>query len=136
MFNSNLLLKFIGYLFYPFYFLITYFVLDYHIEPMVSIGGGLFLHNRDIVITDRTEIGKNFSIMGHTTIATDFDAKDVLITIGDNVKIGTGARVIAKGKLKIADGVIIGANAVVTKSLLKKNSVYAGIPAKFIKKRS
>jgi len=71
--TENVIFRFIGYLTYPMYFFITYYVLDYHIEPRVKIGGGLFLHNRSIVITDLTEIGKNFSIMGQTTIGTGFD---------------------------------------------------------------
>jgi len=124
LYSSLLIFRFIGYIFYPLYFLITYYILDYHIEPIVNIDSGLFLHNRGIVITDNVTIGKNFN------------SKEVNILIGDNVKVGTGAKIIASGTLKIADGIIIGANAVVTKSLFKKDCVYVGVPARLIKKES
>jgi serine O-acetyltransferase len=51
-------------------------------------------------------------------------------TIGDNVTIGAGAKVL--GGINIGDNVTIGANAVVTKSL-PDNVVAAGVPAKIIR---
>lgn len=48
--------------------------------------------------------------------------------IGNNVFIGTGARII--GNIEIADDVVIGANSVVCKSILEKGITVAGIPAK------
>ena len=47
--------------------------------------------------------------------------------------IGTNA-IIMPG-VKIANGVIIGAGAVVTKDC-KKNGIYGGVPSKLIKKRA
>lgn len=52
--------------------------------------------------------------------------------IGDNVNMGVHAVVI--GNIKIGNGCIIGAGAVVTKSF-PENSVIAGVPAKIIKER-
>jgi maltose O-acetyltransferase len=57
--------------------------------------------------------------------------KDTPIVIGNNVWIGAGARIV--GGNTIGDDVIIGANAVVTKSI-PSNSVAVGVPAKVIKK--
>lgn len=131
--ESNIIFRFIGIIFYPFYFFVTYYVLSYHIEPFVEIDGGLFLHNRDIVITDLTKIGKNFSIMGQTTIGTNFNVEGVQIIIGDNVQVGVGAKIIASGKLIIADNVTIGANSVVVKNVCETGAICAGIPAKIIK---
>ena len=51
--------------------------------------------------------------------------------IGNNVEVGFGAVII--GKVKIADGIKIGANSVVTKSFLEPNIKIAGVPAKKIK---
>ena len=51
------------------------------------------------------------------------------ITIGDNVFIGNGVKVLPG--VIIGDNVIIGANSVVTKSLAS-NKIYGGIPAKEI----
>ena len=45
--------------------------------------------------------------------------------------MGFGAVII--GKIKIADGIKIGANSVVTKSFLEPNITIAGVPAKKIK---
>ena len=56
--------------------------------------------------------------------ATDFTAPQ----LGDNIDIGVGASVI--GNVTIADGTRIGAGAVVTRSVLEKNTTIAGIPAK------
>lgn len=132
LYESNHIFKIIGWILYPGYFFITYFILSYYIDPKVNIQGGLFLHMRDIVITDNVEIGKNFHIMGQTTIGTGFDNSGKII-IGDNVRVGSGAKIISTHGLKIADNVDIGANAVVVKNILEVSSVYGGVPAKFIK---
>lgn len=54
--------------------------------------------------------------------------------IGNNVFIGTGAKVI--GGITIADGVAVGANAVVTSSILEENITVAGVPARKISNHS
>lgn len=134
LFNSFAGFRVIGYAWYPIYFCFTYYVLDYHIEPYVDIDGGLFLHNRSIVITDNTVIGKNSSIMGQVTIGTGFKTNHFKINIGNNVQIGAGAKIIAKGRLKIVSDVTIGANAVVVKDILQPGT-YVGIPVKKIDNR-
>lgn len=50
--------------------------------------------------------------------------------IGNNVSIGSNATILP---VTIADGVIIGAGAVVTKSIIQKG-IYAGNPARMIRK--
>ena len=49
--------------------------------------------------------------------------------IGDNVSIGSNATIMP---VTICDGVVIGAGAVVTRSI-EKPGVYAGNPARFLK---
>jgi serine O-acetyltransferase len=81
-----------------------------------------------------TKIGHNATILQGVTLG----AKEIDIsylpanrpTIGDNVTIGAGAKVL--GGINIGDNVTIGANAVVTKSL-PDNVVAAGVPAKIIR---
>ena len=51
-------------------------------------------------------------------------------TIGNNVIIGSNATILP---VKINDNIVIGAGAVVTRDLIKKG-IYAGNPAKFVKK--
>jgi serine O-acetyltransferase len=53
--------------------------------------------------------------------------------LGDNVVVYPGAKIL--GKVKIASGVSIGANAVVVKDCLISGATYAGIPAKKLKSR-
>lgn len=48
-------------------------------------------------------------------------------TIGDNFYLSTGARVVKK--LHVADNIIVGANAVLNKSIDTPNVMLAGIPA-------
>ena len=129
-----IVLRGVGWLLYPAYFFISYYLLSYHIEPWVSISGGLYLHNRDIVITDNTIIGKNFSCMGQVTIGTDFFNSGV-ITIGDNVWVGSGAKIIAKKDINISNAVLIGANSVIIKSIFQPNTSWGGNPARLLKKK-
>ncbi|HIP27500.1 MAG TPA: acyltransferase, partial [Flavobacteriaceae bacterium] len=61
----------------------------------------------------------------------EFNQVDIFgeITIGSNVFIGINATILPN--TKIGDNVVIGACSLV-KGILKENSVYAGIPAKYI----
>jgi acetyltransferase-like isoleucine patch superfamily enzyme len=56
------------------------------------------------------------------------------IIIGNNVWIGANAIILPE--VTIADGCIIGAGAVVTKSFTEKNCIIAGNPAKIIKRKN
>jgi len=55
------------------------------------------------------------------------------IIIGNDVWIGANAIILPA--VSIADGCVIGAGAVVTKSFGEKNSIIAGNPAKILKKK-
>lgn len=96
-----------------------------------KIGGGLqFIHYSSIVIAIPAVIGKNCTLFQGVTIGHVYGGKrEGYPTIGDNVVIFAGAKVI--GKVTIGNNVVIGANAVVTKDI-PDNSVCAGIPAKVI----
>ena len=86
---------------------------------------------RKIVVNAYSKIGKNCKILSDVTIGVSGrkNQKGAPV-IGDNVFIGTGARII--GDITIVDNVVIGANAVVTKSITEKGIMVAGIPAKKI----
>lgn len=82
---------------------------------------GIFIH-------PSAKIGKNVTIYQQVTIGENgFGSKAAVI--GDNVVIGSGAKII--GPVNIGDNVIVGANAVVTKDI-SKNQVVGGIPAKIL----
>ena len=96
-----------------------------------NIGKGLKLGHGGlgVVINANVLIGKNCHIGTCVTVGGT-NKNPVVPTIGDNVVISTGAKVI--GPITIGDNVVVGANAVVV-SDIKSNSVVAGIPAKIIK---
>lgn len=96
-------------------------------------------HYGCIVVNNNAKIGKNCRIHEGVTIGITGDRyipgtpendEQIAAIIGDNVFIGTGAKII--GAVKIADGVVIGANSVVTKDILEPNITVGGIPAKKI----
>ena len=82
-----------------------------------------------IIVSHYANIGKNAWIAQQVTIGQAID-KNVAPTIGDNVVIGAGAKII--GDIKIGNNVTVGANAVVTHDM-PDNCVCGGIPAKIIK---
>ena len=75
------------------------------------------------------KVGKNCRIQEGVNIGAT-NGSNLAPQIGDNVFIGTGAKII--GDITIADDVAIGANAVVVKSITERGCTYAGVPAKKI----
>lgn len=55
------------------------------------------------------------------------------VTIGNDVWIGSEAKIMSG--ITIADGCVIGANALVTKDVRKPYTIVGGVPARLIKKR-
>lgn len=96
-----------------------------------EIGEGLTIpHCGGIVIGERAKIGRNCTILQGVTIGSNlFKSRFDLASIGDNVLIGAGAKII--GPLKIGDNVTIGANSVVTKDI-PSGAVVGGNPAKVL----
>lgn len=101
------------------------------IPYITKIGSGFVIgHFGGIVVSDRAVIGKNCTISHGVTVGKANRGKNKgYPTIGDNVYIGPGAKII--GKVKVGDNVAIGANCVVTKDV-PDNAVVAGIPGKVI----
>ena len=86
-------------------------------------------HRGTIVINTTARIGENCRIHQGVSIGSTNGSKKSAI-IGKNVFIGSGAQII--GEVIIEDDVAIGANAVVTRSILEKVTTWGGIPAKKI----
>ena len=84
-------------------------------------------HFNGVIIGDGVEIGDYCKIFQQVTLGQK-DGK--FPTIGNNVTIYAGAKII--GDVKVGDGAVVGANAVVTKDV-PANSVVAGVPARVIK---
>jgi len=104
------------------------------IAHVADIGPGLFIgHFGQIVVHPDVKIGKNCNLSQGVTIGVSNRGENAgVATIGDNVYIGPGAKIV--GKVNIGDSVAIGANAVVTKDI-PDNGVAVGIPAKVISYR-
>lgn len=96
-----------------------------------TIGPGLKIyHYGHIFIHPHAKIGENFTIHSSCLVGSNGKLPDIPPTIGDNVDIGVNAQVL--GGITIADGVKIGAGAIVTKSILEPNVTVVGIPARVI----
>jgi len=96
----------------------------------VIIGKGLLImHFGGIVINSGSVIGENCTILHGVTIGNQHPGGKSPV-IGDHVYICAGAKVL--GDITVGDYCVIGANAVLTKSI-PAYSVAAGIPAKVIK---
>jgi serine O-acetyltransferase len=103
------------------------------IHPGAKIGKGLVIdHGMGVVIGETAEIGDNCTIyQGVTLGGTGKDVGKRHPTIGNNVLIGAGAKVL--GPLTIGDNTKIAANAVVLENI-SGNSTAVGIPAKVVRR--
>jgi serine O-acetyltransferase len=103
--------------------------------PTFTFGPGLrIVHRGTIVVNGKCRIGYNCTINAGVNIGIKAGCPDDVPIIGNNVYIGPGAKIF--GKITIADGCAIGANAVVCKDILEPDSVVVGVPAKVIGKRN
>jgi serine O-acetyltransferase len=105
---------------------------QYGLELMsgADIGGGLYIAHPVGTVIMVERMGKNCSVIAAVTIGMRNEWK--FPVLGDNVFIGTGARVL--GDIRIGNNVVIGANAVVIDDV-PDNATAVGIPAKVIKVR-
>ena len=87
-------------------------------------------HRGTIVVNSGAKVGENYRIHVCVNIGTALGCSDVVPSIGDNVCIALGVKIY--GKVFIANGIVIGANSVVTKSFVEKDICIAGVPAKKI----
>lgn len=102
--------------------------------PINTIGPGLALvHPGTVLINAKSQIGENCRIQTGVTLGAT-NGSNRAPRIGNNVFLGDGCKII--GDVSVADGVTIGANAVVTKSIHEPNTTWAGVPAHKISDRS
>lgn len=87
---------------------------------------GLTVFHTGIIINAGVRAGKNCKLHGQNCLGNDGETMGAP-TLGDNVDVGVGAKVI--GDIYIADDVKIGAGAVVVKSCTKVGATLVGIPA-------
>lgn len=100
--------------------------------PLNVFGPGLHIsHYSSIVVHSNARVGANCSLINLVNIGQKTERDDSCPTIGDNVFIGSGAKVL--GGITIADGTVIGANSVVTESVVEPYTTVAGAPARKIR---
>ncbi|NTU77945.1 MAG: serine acetyltransferase [Chloroflexales bacterium] len=99
----------------------------YGLEILIGadIGGGLYIAHPVGTVVSPRRIGRNCSIIAAVTIGMRNEWE--FPVIGDDVFIGAGARVL--GGIKLGDGAVIGANAVVITDV-PAGATAVGIPAR------
>ncbi|KZL90140.1 serine O-acetyltransferase EpsC [Clostridium magnum] len=114
---------------------VSRFFTGIEIHPGATIGKGLFIdHGMGVVIGETAEIGDNVTLYHGVTLGgTGKDTGKRHPTVGNNVTIGSGAKIL--GPIMIGDGVKVGANSVVLKDV-PANCTAVGIPAKIVYKKS
>ena len=99
------------------------------IHPAAAVGSGLFIdHGMGVVIGETAIIGKNVTIFQGVTLGgTGKERGKRHPTIGDNVVIGAGAKVL--GNITIGNNSMVGANAVVLRDV-PEHSTVVGVPGR------
>lgn len=107
------------------------FITGIEIHPGARIGEGLFIdHGTGVVIGETAEVGNNVTIyQGVTLGGTGKEKGKRHPTVGNNVVISTGAKVL--GNIKVGDNTRIGAGSVVLKDV-PANTTVVGIPGKIV----
>lgn len=107
------------------------FLTGIEIHPAAKIGPGLFIdHGMGVVIGETTEIEENVTIyQGVTLGGTSLERKKRHPTIGKNVIIGAGAKIL--GPFRVGDNSKIGSGSVVVQEV-PPNSVVVGVPGRVI----
>ena len=102
------------------------------IHPAARIGKRFFIdHGMGVVIGETTIVGDNVTLyQGVTLGGTGKERGKRHPTLGNNVVVGTGAKVL--GNIQIGDHAQIGANAVVIRDV-PPHSTVVGVPGRIVK---
>lgn len=103
----------------------------FEIHPSTRIGAGFYIgHFGGVVINTKATIGYNVNISQGITIGSiNRGKKEGFPTIGNNVYIGPGAKIL--GNIRIGNNVAIGANSVVLNDI-PDDCCVGGIPSKIV----
>ena len=110
------------------------FVTGIEIHPGATIGHNFFIdHGSGVVIGETAEIGDNCTLyQGVTLGGTGKDTGKRHPTLGNNVMVGAGAKVL--GPFRIGDNSKIAAGAVVLEEI-PPDSTAVGIPARVVRRK-
>ena len=119
---------------YHFQFKLIQILTGIELPCEVEIGNNFIIdHFGGIVVSGYAKIGDNCRIRNGVVIGLRRVEEKVAPVIGNNVDIGTGAKLL--GPISIGDDSLIGANAVVLCDV-PPNSIAAGVPAVVKPRRS
>jgi len=101
------------------------------IHPGAQIGRRFFIdHGMGVVIGETAIIGEDCTLYHGVTLGgTSWKAGKRHPTLGNNVVVGAGAKVL--GPIEIKDGARVGSNAVVVKDVPKETTV-VGVPGRLV----
>lgn len=110
---------------------IARFLTGVEIHPAAVIDKGFFIdHGMGVVIGETSRLGKNITLyQGVTLGGTGKEKGKRHPTLGDNVMIGAGAKVL--GSIELGDNVKVGAGSVVVNSV-PDNSTVIGVPGRVV----
>ena len=102
------------------------------IHPAAQIGRGFFIdHGMGVVVGETTIIGENVALFQGVTLGgTGKETGKRHPTLGDNIVVGAGAKIL--GNINIGSNSYVGANAVVLKSV-PENTTVVGVPGRITK---
>lgn len=105
------------------------FLTGIEIHPGADIAEGLFIdHGMGVVIGETASVGRNVTLyQGVTLGGTGKEKGKRHPTVGDNVVIGTGAKIL--GNITVGENSYVGANAVVLRDV-PPNSTVVGVPGR------
>lgn len=108
------------------------FLTGIEIHPAAKIGNGLFIdHGMGVVIGETAIIGNDCTIFHGVTLGGRGNSMGKRHpTLGDNVLVGSGAKIL--GNINIGNNVKIGANAVVLNDI-PDNATAVGMPARVVR---
>ncbi len=108
------------------------FLTGIEIHPAARIEGGFFIdHGFGVVIGETTEIGRNVTLyQGVTLGGTGKETGKRHPTLGDNVVVGAGAKIL--GNIRIGNNVYVGANAVAL-TPAPDDCTVVGVPGRCVK---
>ena len=111
---------------------IARFLSGIEIHPGATLGAGILIdHGMGVVIGETAELGDRITIYHGTTLGgTGKEKGKRHPTVGDNVVIGAGSKVL--GNIKIGSNSKIGANSVVLDDV-PEGATVVGIPGKVVK---
>lgn len=112
---------------YKFAYKLTQIITGIELPCEAKVGHGFVIdHFGGIVISGYASFGNNCRIRNGVVVGLSKVEDPCAPTIGDNVDIGAGAKIL--GPIRIGNNVLIGANAVVIRDV-PDNCIAVGVPA-------